>query len=71
MRIKKINYSVIIDGTVVGTRKSHRDYTHAVASVERGAWAYCGRLDLAEKMLRNHGASYDVIVPVTIDNPNL
>jgi len=57
---KKINYSVILDGTVVDTRKSHRDYTHAVVTqnlVTRNylpySVRYCGRLDLAEKTKRD------------------
>lgn len=54
---KKINYSVILDGTVVGTRKSHRDYTHAVVTQDKRAegasvYCYCGRLDLAEDQKR-------------------
>ena len=55
---KKINYSVILDGTVVGTRKSKRDYTPAVVvqDTENSDWltvSYCGRLDLAEKTKRD------------------
>ena len=55
---KKINYSVILDGTVVGTRKSKRDYTHAVVvqDTENSDWltvSYCVRLDLAEKSKRD------------------
>ena len=55
---KKINYSVILDGTVVDTRKSYHDYTHAVVTQNtedsnRLSVRYCGRLDLAEKTKRD------------------
>jgi hypothetical protein len=63
---KKINYSVVIDGTVVGTRKSHRTYTHAIvvsgqrisetqlsAGNNHYVSRYCGSEALAEKALRN------------------
>lgn len=66
-------YAAIIDGKVVGTRTSasQRVYTHAVVSLvdgtPRGIFAWCGRLDLAQKQLaiytgKLHGAA--VIVPV-------
>jgi hypothetical protein len=60
---KKINYSVILDGTVVDTRKSHRDYTHAVVSHDTRTEEddpntysvnYCGTLALAEKSKGDH-----------------
>ena len=63
---KKINYSVVIDGTVVGTRKSHRTYTHAIvvsgqrlsetrlsAGSNHYVTCYCGSEALAEKALGN------------------
>lgn len=63
---KKINYSVILDGAVVDTRKSHRDYTHAVVIQYKGEWKdydgnvnYCGTLTLAEKKKR------DILRPYT------
>lgn len=53
---RKISYTVRLDGEIIGTRKSHRTYTHAVVAPDRDGCpavvvAYCGRPDLADKKL--------------------
>ena len=76
---RKIRYSVVPDGEVVGTRKSHRTYTHALVDLDPSEPArvesYAGRRDLAEKLLRTYQARAAkrgdtcslVLVPVTVE----
>lgn len=54
-------YVARYNGTIVGTRKSDRTYTHAVVGFVSGqpkAIAWCGRLDLAQKQLTDRYARW-------------
>ena len=54
----KIKYLVKVDDKIVGTRQSHRTYTHAIVVYGHGksgeVATWCGRLDLAQGEQRKY-----------------
>lgn len=61
-----MKYLVKFEGQLVDTRNSDRTYTHAVIAIKadgtacKGAFTFCGRLDLARKEVSKHQATVGV-----------
>lgn len=57
-------YTAVAPNGETFTRKTNRTYTHAVAVSRNGVddWkveTWCGRLDLAQKQVKNYTSGYD------------
>lgn len=74
---KPVKYLARLDGQVIGTRKSPRVYTHAIAIRTDGGSAdfairqarvvsWCGRLDLAQAEARRRGPLAFIVPAETI-----